>query len=56
MQEFEVEVRRTISTRVTVTASSEQEAVDLVGRRDFPLPPRDEWDGHKDWLIEVVED
>jgi hypothetical protein len=55
MPSWEVEVSRTISTTVTVHAPTAENAAALVDRRDFPLPPRDEWTGHKDWLVRVYD-
>jgi hypothetical protein len=55
MPEWEVEIARTISTTVTVHAATAEDAADLVGRHDFPLPPRDDWDGRKDWWLRVYD-
>jgi hypothetical protein len=52
---WEVEASRTISTMVTVHAATAEAAAELVNRRDFPLPPRDEWSGHKDWVLRVYD-
>lgn len=54
-QVFQVELSRTISTTVTVRAASAEAALDIVDSRDFPLPSRDEWDGHKDWRYVVYD-
>lgn len=53
---FQVEVTRSITTTVEVEAGSAAEAAAKVSRADYPLPPRDEWYGHKDWSIDVVSD
>jgi hypothetical protein len=55
LPQWEVEVLRTISTTVAVHATTAQAAAELVDRRDFPLPPRDEWSGHKDWTVRVYD-
>jgi hypothetical protein len=55
MPEWEVEVARTISTTVTVHAATAEDAAELVDRRDFPLSPRDQWEGHKDWVLRVYD-
>ena len=52
---YQVEVTRSISVTVTVSADSAEAALEQVSRRDFPLPPRDEWDGHKDWEYTVYD-
>jgi hypothetical protein len=51
---YAVEISRTISTIVTVEADSAASAVERVNRTDFPLPPRDEWSGHKDWAYRAT--
>lgn len=43
MPPFDVEVTRSITTTVRVDADSAQAAQKDVNRRDFKLPPRDEW-------------
>lgn len=55
MPSWDVEIGRTISTTVTVHAATAQDAAELVARRDFPLPPRDQWEGHKDWWLRVFD-
>jgi hypothetical protein len=52
---WDVEVARTISTTVRVHAATAEDAAALVNRHDFPLPPRDEWTGHKDWRFRVYD-
>ena len=47
MNTYQVEVMQTIVTTVPVEAESEEAALDKVDRRDFPLPPRDEWSSVK---------
>lgn len=54
---YEIEVRQTLVVTVPVTAASEAEALVMVARRDFPLPPRDEWAAVRDlWGYRVLED
>lgn len=53
--EYQVEVRRSFSVTVNVTASSPEGALDRVNRHDFELPARDEWAGHKDWSYTVYD-
>jgi hypothetical protein len=55
MPTWDVEASRTISTTVTVHAAAAEAAAALVNRHDFPLPPRDEWNGHKDWILRVYD-
>lgn len=52
---FIVTISRTMSIDVTVEADGADAAVTIVGRHDFPLPPREEWTGHKDWSYDVHE-
>ena len=52
-QTFSVEVQRTISVEVAVQADSAEEAAQYVNRQSFELPPRDQWNGHKDWCYYV---
>ena len=52
---FEVEVTRSITATVGVQALSAQAAWSKVTDRDYPLPPRDEWTGSKDWQIVVYD-
>jgi hypothetical protein len=47
MKTCEIEVAQTIVTTVKVTADSEDAALAEVDKRDFPLPPRDEWSSVK---------
>jgi hypothetical protein len=55
MTKYDVRVRRSIECTVQVEAENELEAIKQVDRRDFTLPPRDEWDGIKGWEYEVYE-
>jgi hypothetical protein len=55
MPQWEVELSRTISTTVAVHAPTAAAAAELAERHDFPLPPRDEWSGHKDWAVRVYD-
>lgn len=41
---FQIEVQQTITTTVEVRARNLEGAVAKAIRRDFPLPPRDEWE------------
>lgn len=50
---FTVTVTRSLSVDVEVEAESAEEAVGYVNRHDFRLPPRDEWEGLKDWSYAV---
>lgn len=54
MRKYQIEIRRTISTTVDVEAESASAAIDVVNKHDFPLPPRNEWDGMKDWEYAIV--
>jgi hypothetical protein len=56
MATYDVEVTRSITTTVTVEADSPRGAYAKVNRRDFELPPRDEWQGSKDWEFTVYDD
>lgn len=49
MRTYDVEVARSISVTVPVRARSAAEAIEKAGQTGFPLPPRDEWAGGKDW-------
>ena len=55
MPKFEVEVQHSISVTVTVEAADADAAHEIVNTRDYPLPPRDEWNGHKDWSYLVSD-
>jgi hypothetical protein len=55
MTKYDVEVTRSITASVTVEADSPEAAYEMVSRRDFELPPRDEWQGHKDWEFAVYD-
>lgn len=54
-RDFDVEVRRTISTTVRVQAADADAARDTVDNVDYPLPPQDRWSGHKDWTYIVTD-
>jgi len=54
-QLYEVEVRRTVSTTVKVRATSPLSAIDTVNDVSYPLPPVQEWDRHKDWVLRVYD-
>lgn len=56
MPTYSVVVRRSIECTVDVEAASPEDAVELVSRADYRLPPRDEWDGIKDWAYFVYDD
>jgi hypothetical protein len=53
MPKYDVEVSHTITVTVPVQADSPAKAHETVSRRDFPLPPRDQWTGGKDWSYVV---
>jgi hypothetical protein len=55
MPKYDVEVTRSITCTVTVEAETPEAAHAMVNRRDFELPPRDEWQGHKDWEFVVYD-
>jgi hypothetical protein len=52
MTAYTVEVQRSISVQVTVTAETAEAALAIVDQADFELPPRSEWT-HKDWSYVV---
>lgn len=56
MTTFQVTVQRSISTTVEVEAEDADAAIDIVEKASFELPPRDQWDGHKDWIFTVTDD
>lgn len=55
MTVYHVQVRRSLVCTVEVEAGSPAEAIKKVDNQDFDLPPRDEWDGQKDWQYEVYD-
>ena len=55
MATYEIEVTRSITATVKVEADSPRDAHAKVNRRDFELPPRDEWQGSKDWEYAVYD-
>jgi hypothetical protein len=55
MPQYTVSVQRTIDVSVRVEAKSPEEARAKVQRRDFELPPRDEWTGQKNWEFAVYD-
>jgi hypothetical protein len=52
---FFVTVSRVIETTVEVEATDARAARALVERRDFELPPRDDWEGRGDWRFAVAD-
>jgi hypothetical protein len=56
MPKFSVEVTRSITCTVDVEADNPEAAWAMVNRRDFDLPPRDQWQGSKDWEFAVYDD
>ena len=55
MPTFDVEVTRSITATVRVEAATGEDAWSKVNRRDYQLPPRDEWAGSKDWQFVVYD-
>lgn len=56
LQDFTVEVVHSIRVDVTVRARNAREVIEKVDRKDFELPPRDEWTGDDDWVYTVSDD
>lgn len=56
MAKFTVTVNRSYSTQVDVEAETAEAAADLVSKREFPLPPLEEWSGNKDWIFTVHDE
>lgn len=54
-RKFTVEVTRSLSCTIEVNAESPSAALDQVSIASYPLPPRDEWQGHKDWSYVVYD-
>lgn len=52
---YDVTISHTIETTVQVEAATPEAAAERVNDRTYPLPPRAEWEGMKDWRI-VVRD
>ena len=50
-----VQIGRTFSATVTVSADTAQDAAERVYDRTFPLPPLEQWEGHKDWWMTVTD-
>lgn len=55
-QEYEVEVRRTITTTVKVRASTPLSAARIVDNLSYPMPPATEWETIKGWEYIVYKD
>jgi hypothetical protein len=55
MPTYNVTVTRSLSVNVQVEATDGEKAIDIVNADSFPLPPRDEWDGNKDWTYWVED-
>lgn len=53
MPTFDVEFSQRLSVTVPVVADTAEAAAEIVNRRGFELPPREEWTGHKDGYIRV---
>lgn len=53
MTKYTVYATHSITATVEVEAASPEAAAEMVNRRDFKLPPRDEWAGSKDWEYAV---
>jgi len=53
---FVVNVRRSIECDVRVEADTPEQAAEQVNTTTFPLPPREEWSGIKDWLYRVFDE
>lgn len=51
---YTVSVMRRISVDVEVDATDADDAYNKVSSTSFELPPRDEWNGHKDWEYLVI--
>lgn len=56
MKEYQVVVRRSIECTVPIIAHSSDQAAEIVSKASFELPPRDEWEGIKDWFYAVYDD
>jgi len=56
MPKFKVEFQRTVDVTVTVEAADADEAEDKAMRRDFPLPPVDEWELLKGGNVRVWDE
>ena len=56
MPTFEIWVYRGYATAVSVDADNGQAAIELVNTRDFPLPPIEQWQGQKDWLLRAFDE
>lgn len=56
MAKYEVEISRTITVTVPVQADSPEQAHETVNKREYALPPRDQWTGDKDWRYVVYDD
>lgn len=52
---FTVEIRRSITVSVQVRAADGEAAAEIVNKRGYELPPRDEWAGQKDWQYTVTD-
>ena len=55
MNTYRVELTHSISANVDVEADTPEQAVEIVNRLNFPLPPDNEWYGHKDWSYLVMD-
>ncbi len=56
MPKFTVSITHSISVDVDVEADTAEGAIDKARRADFPLPPREDWSGLKDWQFQVFND
>jgi len=53
---FSVEFSQRMSVELQVEAETAEQAGEIVNRRDYELPPRDEWSAQKDGWIRVYDD
>jgi hypothetical protein len=57
MPKYSVEVTRSITCTIEVEVmDGPAGAYNVVNDRDFALPPRDRWQGSKDWEFVVYDD
>ena len=56
LRTYTVEVTRSFTATVEVTAVDGEQAIEMVSRANFELPPRTDWQGHKDWAYEAFLD
>ncbi len=56
MPRYAVEITRSISVTVSVTADTAEAAVAAVDNRRFPLPEPAAWSAHKDWRYLAVNE